>query len=182
MRVGNTAAAPTLLPNLHSALAGGMPAAATILALDLGHTTGWALGSPDGGVTSGTAEFRQDRWQGGGIKFLKFKRWLTELKGHAGGLDLIVFEEMRRHLGVDSAHAMRGWLAILTAWCEHHGVPYEGVPVGTIKRHITGKGNSDKTAVIDAVRRLGFQPADDNEADALALLHWALANRAGGDR
>ena len=56
------------------------------------------------------------------------------------------------------------------------------MPVGTIKRHITGRGNADKDAVIAAVRALGFDPADDNEADALALLHWALANRAGGDR
>ena len=52
--------------------------------------------------------------------------------------------------------------------------------MGTIKRHVTGKGNADKQAVIDAVRKLGFAPADDNEADALALLHWALAKRVGG--
>ena len=58
-------------------------------------------------------------------------------------------------------------------------IPYQGVPVGTIKRHVTGKGNADKQAVIDAVRRLGFAPADDNEADALALLHWAIAHGVG---
>ena len=28
--------------------------------------------------------------------------------------------------------------------------------------------------MIDAVRALGFDPADDNEADALALLDWAM--------
>ena len=56
------------------------------------------------------------------------------------------------------------------------------MPVGTIKRHVTGKGNADKEAVIEAVRRLGFAPADDNEADALALLHWAIAHGIGGDR
>jgi hypothetical protein len=55
-----------------------------------------------------------------------------------------------------------------------------GVPVGTIKRHATGNGNANKQAVIAAVRALGFDPADDNEADALALLHWALRN--GGRR
>jgi Holliday junction resolvasome RuvABC endonuclease subunit len=48
------------------------------------------------------------------------------------------------------------------------------VPVGTIKRHATGRGNADKDAVIAAVRALGFNPEDDNEADALALLDWAL--------
>ena len=43
-----------------------------ILALDLGTTTGWALRSIDGSITSGTAEFRLDRWQSGGMRFLRF--------------------------------------------------------------------------------------------------------------
>jgi crossover junction endodeoxyribonuclease RuvC len=59
-------------------------------------------------------------------------------------------------------------------------IPYEGVPVGTIKRHITGKGNATKEEVIAAVRAKGFSPVDDNDADALALLDWAIANRFGG--
>ena len=36
--------------------------------------------------------------------------------------------------------------------------------------------------MIEAVRRLGFSPADDNEADALALLNWAIAQGIGGVR
>ena len=87
----------------------------------------------------------------------------------------MVFEEVRRHLGTTAGHIYGGYLAHLTAWAEANRIPYQGVPVGTIKRHVTGKGNADKQAVIEAVRRLGFAPADDNEADALALLHWAIA-------
>ena len=34
---------------------------------------------------------------------------------------------------------------------------------------------ADKAAVIEAMRTLGYRPADDNEADALALLRWATA-------
>ena len=156
------------------ALAGGTPHTATILALDLGHRLGWALRSACGVITSGMAEFRPDRWQGGGMKFLRFRRWLTELKADADGLDAVLYEQVRSHAGIDASHAYGGWLAILTAWCEHHGIPYQAVPVGTIKRHVTGKGNADKAAVIEAVRRLGFAPADDNEADAIALLLWVI--------
>ncbi len=58
----------------------------------------------------------------------------------------------------------------LAAWAEHHSIPYSGVPVGTIKKHATGKGNADKAAMMAAVTALGFAPLDDNEADALALL------------
>lgn len=49
------------------------------------------------------------------------------------------------------------------------------MPVGTIKRHATGRGNANKEAMMAAIRALGHQPADDNEADALALLDFALA-------
>ncbi|MFP5382262.1 MAG: hypothetical protein ACLGG4_08355, partial [Gammaproteobacteria bacterium] len=59
-------------------------------------------------------------------------------------------------------------------WCEHHGVPYQGVPVGTIKKHVTGKGNASKDEMMAAMRARGYLPTDDNEADALALLHWAI--------
>lgn len=167
-------------PRARLALAGGRDDVSAILALDLGTKAGWALRAADGHIISGTVDFRHDRWQGGGIKFLKFKRWLTEIKNCSGSIDAVFFEEVRRHVGVDSSHAYGGWLAILTSWCEHHEIPYEGVPVGTIKRHVTGKGNADKQAVIAAVKALGFDPDDDNEADAIALLHWAIDHRVDG--
>ena len=154
--------------------------AMTVLALDLGTKTGWALHGPDRVITSGMNEFRNDRWQGGGMRFLRFKHWLTEIKQMVGGLDAVFVEEVRRHVGVDAAHAYGGFLAQVTAWCEHHQIPYEAVPVGTIKRHATGKGNANKDAMIAAARSRGFDPLDDNEADALALLGWAMEHRMVG--
>ncbi|SCK61243.1 hypothetical protein VAR608DRAFT_7019 [Variovorax sp. HW608] len=147
----------------------------TILALDLGTTTGWALRGSDGHITSGSESFRPQRFEGGGMRFLRFKRWLTELKAVADGIDALHFEEVRRHVSTDAAHAYGGFLATLTAWCEHHQIPYQGVPVGTIKKHATGKGNAGKEEVIAAIRTRGHTPGDDDEADALALLHWAIA-------
>lgn len=58
-------------------------------------------------------------------------------------------------------------------------IPYQGVPVGTIKRHVTGKGNADKQAVIAAIKARGYAPVDDNEADAIAILLWAIATNGG---
>ncbi len=145
-----------------------------LLALDLGTMTGWALRNQHGRIVSGTAHFRPRRFEGGGMRYLRFERWLNETRNVTGKLDAVYFEEVRRHAGVDAAHAYGGFLAQLTAWCEHHGIPYEGVPVGTIKHFITGKGNANKEKVIAAVKALGHDPEDDNEADALALLHWAI--------
>ena len=110
----------------------------TILALDLGTTTGWALRGSDGHITSGSESFRPQRFEGGGMRFLRFKRWLTEIKQSCDGIDCLHFEEVRRHISTDAAHAYGGFLATLTAWCEHHQIPYQGVPVGTIKKHVTG--------------------------------------------
>jgi hypothetical protein len=146
--------------------------AGSVLALDLGTSTGWALMSSDGPIVSGVESFKPQRFEGGGMRFLRFKRWLTELKG--GGLAAVYFEEVRRHAGVDAAHVYGGFMGTLTAWCEAHEIPYAGVPVGTIKKHATGKGNADKDAMIAAARARGFEPADDNEADALALLAYVL--------
>ncbi len=150
-----------------------------ILTLDLGTTTGFAIKTAEGAITSGGVSFRPSRFEGGGMRYLRFRHWLDEMVKLSGTVDRICFEEVRRHAGTDAAHAYGGFLAHLTAWCEEHGIPYEGVPVGTIKRFATGKGNADKAAMIAAMKARGFSPADDNEADALALLLWATDARGG---
>ena len=150
-----------------------------VLAIDLGTTTGWAMRTMEGQLTHGFTSFRPSRYEGGGMRYLRFKRWLSEIRHLASDIHSVYFEEVRRHAGVDAAHVYGGLLATLTSWCEHHNIPYQGVPVGTIKRHATGKGNASKTEVIDAMRSLGHQVTDDNEADALALLHWALDTQEG---
>jgi Holliday junction resolvasome RuvABC endonuclease subunit len=165
-----------LIPVRWPALAGGEPTSAAVLALDLGQKTGWAVRNVDGTIASGTVEFKPSRWEGGGMIYLRFRAWLQEVDETAGGVGAVYFEEVRFHRGVTAAQVHGGFLAHLTAWAETFKIPYRGVPVATIKRHVTGKGNADKAAVMAAVRALGFDPADDNEADALALLHWAFRN------
>ena len=152
----------------------------TILALDLGTQTGWALRDREGLINSGTQSFRPQRFEGGGMRYLRFKRWLSELHQAVGDIHAVYFEEVRRHAGVDAAHVYGGLLATLTSWCEHHNIPYQGVPVGTIKKHATGKGNASKDEMVASVRARGHGPADDNEADAIALLYLAREMAAEG--
>jgi Holliday junction resolvasome RuvABC endonuclease subunit len=166
----------SLTPKPMSASVSGAP---VVLALDLGTTTGWALRAASGLITSGTVSFRPSRYDGGGMRYVRFRAWLDQLAADAGPISAIHFEEVRRHIGTDAAHLYGGFLATLTACCEQRGVAYQGVPVGTIKRHVTGKGNADKAAVIAAIRARGFDPADDNEADALAILLWVTETNGG---
>jgi hypothetical protein len=172
----------TLISAVRGARAESSPATPTdrtILALDLGTTTGWAIRGYDGLITSGTASFRPGRFDGGGMRYLRFTNWLSEIDRLSGPISAIWFEEVRRHAGTDAAHVYGGLMATLTAWAELRGVSYQGVPVGTIKRHATGKGNAPKEAMIAAVRGRGFSPVDDNEADAIALLLWAIETGGG---
>lgn len=155
------------------------PSTPSILALDLGSTTGWAIRNNRCRILHGTAEFRPTRFEGGGMRYLRFGKWLDQTLDVTGGIDAVYVEEVRRHVGTDAAHVYGGLLATLTSWCEGHGIPYQGVPVGTIKRFATGKGNADKQAMIGAVRERGFDPADDNEADAIAILLWAIETHGG---
>jgi Holliday junction resolvasome RuvABC endonuclease subunit len=156
-----------------------VPRSGALLALDLGTTTGWALKASDEFISSGTVSLKSSRYDGGGMRYLRLRRWLDELQRDAGPIGAIHFEEVRRHIGTDAAHIYGGLLGVLSAWCEEHGVAYQGVPVGTIKAFATGRGNADKAAVIAAVRARGFSPVDDNEADAIAILLWAIETGGG---
>lgn len=149
----------------------------TVLTLDLGTSTGWAIRNSNGPIESGTINFKNTRFEGGGMRFLKFERFLNKID-ESHDIQEVYFEEVRQVAkGVDASHIYGGFLANLTCWCEARNIPYEGVPVGTIKIHATGKGNAPKSAMIESAKRRGHNPETDDEADALAILYWALGNR-----
>lgn len=143
-----------------------------ILALDLGTKTGWAVRS-NGAIASGTQNFTPTRYQSTAMRFVRFRTFLTELH-KADPIAHIGFEEVRKHAGVDAAHAYGGFMAHLLAFGEDHTIPVEPFTVGAIKKYWAGKGNASKEDMIAAAVKLGFKPEDDNEADALAILHMMM--------
>lgn len=152
----------------------------SFLSLDMATVTGWAVAAynPHGKIQiqSGAETFSvAGRTEGAGMRFLRFRRWLDEM--HTGlSLEHVTFEEVKqRPMSVAAGHVYGGFLATLTTWCEDNSIPYEGVPVGTIKKHATGKGNAGKDEVKKAMRAKGHSPQDDNEADALAQLYYVLS-------
>lgn len=141
-----------------------------IIGIDLGTACGWALLSPDGArLASGEWDLRSRRHEGGGMRFLRFSRLLTELL-EGQQVEAVAYEEVQRHLGTDAAHVYGGLVAHLQTVCEVKGIPYTGIPVGTVKKQATGKGNAGKEAMVEAARGAwpGLAPnLGDNEADAL---------------
>jgi Holliday junction resolvasome RuvABC endonuclease subunit len=146
-----------------------------LLALDLGTTTGYCIGKP-GTVTSGTANFKPSRYDGGGMRFVKFRAWLNQMLEAYPTLDRVAYEEVRRHAGTDAAHVYGGLMATLTSWCEEHKIPYEGVPVAEIKKFATGHGNASKDDMRAAACAWGFTTLSHDEADAIAIWHCRIAD------
>ena len=146
------------------------------LYLDLGKSKGGCT-DDNGALTSGTVSFKNDRFEGGGMRFLRFKEWLTRFEKTAGRPSAVYFEEVRAHAGTTAAQVYGGFLGMLTAWCEFRRIPYRGVQVQDIKEAVTGKRAGKKEGVIAAVTALGFAPANDDEADAIALAHWRRKTR-----
>ena len=83
------------------------------LALDLGTTTGWALQSGMSKLESGSVSLRTSRYDGGGVRYLRFRGWLDSMAADAGDIAAVYFEEVRRHIGTDAAHVYGGLLATL---------------------------------------------------------------------
>ena len=144
-----------------------------ILAIDPGTKCGWALS----GVVSGTWDLGVQRHESGGMRFVRLRRHLEKLLP----LDLIVYEEVHRHLGTHAAHIYGGIIAIIQSFGEDHGIEFRGCPVGTLKKFSTGSGRANKDDMAGAAKRFFPHAAivDDNHADALCLLAWAWEKYAG---
>lgn len=140
-----------------------------MLAIDPGLKTGWAFKN---GIqfVSGCWNLAGNRFEGAGMRYIRFLKYLDEI----GQVDLVFYEEVRRHLGTDAAHLYGAVISHLQTWCERHKIPYQGVPIGTWKRFVTGKGNSNKFRVFEAIRkRYNLDPKTFHEADAIGILKWA---------
>ena len=80
----------------------------------------------------------------------------------------VVYEEpIQGHFHATVSHANLEGIILLV--CEMKGMKYMNYTPSAIKKFITGKGNASKEEVIEAVKKLGYEPVDDNEADAIAL-------------
>ena len=148
--------------------------AGAILALDLGTRLGWALRHTDGHIESGMMDFRPEGHEGFGRRFYRVRMWLTQTKYRAGGELVHLAYELTPGQIARAAHIHGALEATVTAWCEHHDIPYRSAHSATVKKHITGSGKAGKAAVIAAVKAKGFRPLSHDEADALALLDLAL--------
>lgn len=153
-----------------------MTSSKTYLALDLGTKGGWAL-AIDGSIMSGSMDYSVKKFEGGGMRFLRFRRFLQDTLDNSGGIDGVFFEEVKaRQPSVAADQVWGGFKATLTAWCDEADIPYMGVPVATIKKHVgvSGRGSQKDAMVASAELIVDRAVATSDEADAVILLDYAI--------
>ena len=140
---------------------------AKILALDIATKTGWAT---DG--LSGVQTFPLNRGESPGMRLLRFRRWLRETIAMVKP-GVIAYEQAHHRGGAATALALHFQGEMLAAAAEFGS---ETLPVhsATLKKYATGSGRAEKQQMIDEARRRGFDPKDDNEADACLIWCWAM--------
>ena len=157
-----------------------MTVAQSILCIDPGTVTGWAL--YDGRqALSGTWNFRPRRGDGAGVRFLRLRAKLDELFAVCGGIRRMVYEQP---VGVYKSGAaddvIKGLVSHIQSWAESMGVPYEGVAPTELKRYATGKGagkGTDKATMLVLAQGRWPGIVDHNEADALFLLAMVMEGK-----
>jgi len=88
------------------------------------------------------------------------------------GITLIAYE---RPAGMHKASIMVAseMVGVLKDLCIEMNINLACYSAQQIKKFATGKGNAGKPEMIEAAKKLGYNPADDNEADAIHLYHLA---------
>lgn len=149
-----------------------------ILALDLGAQMGWSVALPDGSIKGGSVSFAPKLHGGHGQRFLAFVQFLIQTQSTHGQIHAVYYEDVKRHAGTLAAHAYGGFLAVLQIWCANNNkTGMYPLGVGVIKKAWTGNGSAKKDLMIEAAKQHGFDPIDDNHADALAIMAMACAHQ-----
>jgi len=164
--------------------------------LDLGKTWGWAVMNRD-------TDYPLIRWgeesagndatsnASSGMIYHTYRTWLREFLDKIQP-DLLVYESVRFTRGVSYIEGQKG---ILLAELEGRGIPYYGLPIGTLKKYATGHGKAKKYHVMSVVawrwnRKSGFAQArpwdqrkklTDNMADALWCAHHGWTTWLGSE-
>ena len=149
-----------------------------VLALDLATATGWALRDQSSTITGGVQTFPLRRGESPGMRWLRFRRWLREVLelGEMKGRGVVACElplagGRGARMGIG-----RELSTIVEEEAAAQGIETTGIYPSSLKKWATGKGNAPKGAMLEAARRRypDLDITDDNHADALLVLAWAL--------
>jgi len=144
----------------------------TIIALDLGRQTGWAVLQNEI-ITLGTEKFPNVRGESPGMLYLRFGGWLEKMhKIMMGKLALVIYEQAH-HRGGAATQVGVGLQTKVMEFCAKYEIECMTVHSATLKKFSTGHGAASKETMVEAVLAKGYKPANDDEADAFLMLEYA---------
>ncbi len=151
-----------------------------ILSIDAATKTGWSTNIH--GRRAGVIEFPIKRGESPGMRFLRCRAWLNEMwRLLDQQIELIVYEQAHHRGGAATAVCV-GLITEVQAFAAEHDIELMPVHTATLKKFATGSGRASKQDMIKAAEKRGWNPQDDNEADACLLLEYALAELNVTDR
>lgn len=137
--------------------------------------TGFAVGFTDGEPEFGSYSLPKHGAKQVGRYLADWEKWLsTMLWEHQA--DAVVIESPllpKKNANIWVRRKLFGLVDTTEKICYQRAISCNEVPPSAIKRYMTGNGNADKGAVVDAVRTAGLAVENHDEADAVAL--WLLA-------
>jgi hypothetical protein len=154
---------------------------ARLLSLDLATKTGWAFGTTEAGdPVSGVLSLPKTGVELG--PYLNdFAQWLNRLCIEHD-VEQIVYEEPIMPMGSirkDTLMKLYNLAGTAERVAHHRKVPVRSVDAGTWKKFFCGRGGFGKSTKpyppIIKCREYGWQPKDDNEADAIGLWFYGCA-------
>jgi Holliday junction resolvasome RuvABC endonuclease subunit len=152
-----------------------------VLALDLATETGWALGKPgDNYPRSGTIRFAS---KGASHRAILHDahNWLTVFLMNERVDQAVIEQEVRKRESWKSSIAADNLTVKLIGIAEERLFAariykIEFAPVNSVRKFFIGDGSvkrdSAKWQTVQRCEALGWAPADDNAADALAIWAW----------
>ena len=133
-----------------------------ILALDIATKTGWKTRT-----ASGVWDLKCNRGESESMRVVRFRAKVKELI-ELEDIDLVAYERaggmFKGAIIVESE-----MIGALILYCTENNIEMACYSATEIKKFATGKGNAKKEAMIEAAKELGYNPQDDNEADAIHI-------------
>lgn len=154
----------------------------SILALDTSTKTGWAVGASADNLTFGTFELSGWRADTVGTAYVQLYEFVSAMCA-MHDVSACVIERplsVTAHASTqrknnDLAAALLGYVAVAECAAIASGVRCFVVAPTTVRKFYLGNGKpkNPKSAVIAECHNRGFRVADDNQADAISIWHYA---------